>query len=480
MLFNSIEYLLFLPIVFAIYWLSGRWKSGRILQNAVLVVASFVFYGWISPKFCILIALTTVSTYVGGLFSGGKNAKTALWVVIVFNLLILAYFKYCDFFIVSFSQALSLLGVKQTISTLNVALPIGISFYTFTALSYSIDVYQKKTPVLRDFISYCAYVSFFPQLLSGPIGRSTTILPEYLTKREFDYSCAADGLRQMLWGFFKKVAIADSFAVFVDKTWATYSVQSASTLLLAAVLFTIQIYCDFSGYSDIAIGTAKLFNIKLGKNFDSPYFSLNIADFWRRWHISLTSWFRDYIYIPLGGNRTTIAKHIRNIMVVFLVSGLWHGANWTFIVWGLYHAALFIPLRLAKKRKSALCIAPDNKVYSSIRASIQMAGTFVLVMIGWIIFRSESVFQSFDFIGRMLDIEAFNAFPRFFLQGDIRLVSFLTVFCFMIEWLNRKNSNPLDFSKRLAKPIRYALYFVLAMCVFWFYKDANAFIYAQF
>ena len=370
MLFNSFEYLLFLSIVFATYWLL---RNHLKLQNLFVVIASYVFYGWWDYKFLLLIAFTSLCSYASGLLIDKSKrcivygvrcinwAKFWLITNIVINLGILAVFKYYDFFVSEFG---ALFGISTDSLLLRIILPVGISFYTFQALSYSIDVYRGNIKPTKDIIAFFAFISFFPQLVAGPIERATNLLPQFLQKRTFSYEQGVDGMRQILWGLFKKVVIADNCAMYVDQVWATYDTQSGSTLLLAAVLFTFQIYGDFSGYSDIAIGTAKLFGIKLMRNFNNPYFSRDIAEFWRRWHISLTSWFRDYVYIPLAGSRPNVVYSVwctveskkklivaRNVMIVFLICGLWHGANWTYLVWGLYNVLLFLPLILLGKSK---------------------------------------------------------------------------------------------------------------------------------
>ena len=355
MLFNSLQFAIFLPIVFLLYWFVfdrflGKSKHQLRLQNAFVVVASYVFYGWWDWRFLLLIAFTSFCSWGSGMLMqrvatqsattsmvDGKDVdyqlvrKIQKWIAaanIVLNLLILAVFKYYDFFVTEFAQ---LFHISTDGLLLKVILPVGISFYTFQALSYSIDVYRGKIEPTKDIIAFFAFISFFPQLVAGPIERATNLLPQFLKKREFDYDTAVDGMRQILWGLFKKIVVADNCAVYVDQVFSSYTEQSGSTLLLAAVFFTFQIYGDFSGYSDIAIGTAKLFGIKLMRNFNVPYFSRDIAEFWRRWHISLTTWFRDYVYIPLGGSRVSKAKVVRNTFIIFLLSGFWHGANWTFI-----------------------------------------------------------------------------------------------------------------------------------------------------
>lgn len=342
MLFNSFEFLLFLPIVFILYWFVFR---QRRWQNFLIVIASYVFYGWWNWKFLILIALTSTCSFASGitLERFGKDRRIQKWISasnIILNLAILGVFKYYDFFVGSLQSAIAHLGYNLDFVTLNLVLPVGISFYTFQALSYTIDVYRGKIKATHDPIEFFAFISFFPQLVAGPIERATNLLPQFQSNRTFDYSKAVDGCQQMLWGFFKKLVVADACAGVVNQFWDSYSTLPGFTMFLLGVFFTMQIYCDFSGYSDIAIGCARLFGLNLMRNFDVPYFSRSIPEFWRRWHISLTTWFRDYIYFPLGGSRCSKAKTIRNIFIVWGISGLWHGANWTFVCWGLFHASL--------------------------------------------------------------------------------------------------------------------------------------------
>ena len=404
MLFNSIEFALFLPVVFLLYWFVFDYALKRsryqlTLQNAFVVLASYVFYGWWDWRFLLLIALTSFCSWGSGLLIGKadikKKAKTWMWLNIVLNIGILAMFKYYDFFVTEFAQ---LFNISTDGLLLKVILPVGISFYTFQALSYSIDVYRGKMEPTKDIVAFFAFISFFPQLVAGPIERATNLLPQFQKKREFDYDTAVDGMRQILWGLFKKIVVADNCAVYVDQVFSTYGSHSGSTLLLAAIFFTFQIYGDFSGYSDIAIGTAKLFGIKLMRNFNVPYFSRDIAEFWRRWHISLTTWFRDYLYIPLGGSRVSKAKVVRNTFVIFLVSGFWHGANWTFIAWGAYHALLFLPLILLGKNRKYTNTVAEGRILPTLKEAGQMILTFFLAVFGWIIFRADSIGQAREYV----------------------------------------------------------------------------------
>ena len=479
---------MFLPIVFAIYWLL---RNHLKLQNAFVVLASYVFYGWWDYKFLLLIAFTSLCSYASGILiakseesrveSGESRVKRSkFWMVanIVINLGILAVFKYYDFFVSEFGE---LFGVSTESLLLRVILPVGISFYTFQALSYSIDVYRGKIKPTKDIIAFFAFISFFPQLVAGPIERATNLLPQFLQKRTFSYEQGMDGMRQILWGLFKKIVVADNCAVYVNQVWETYDTQSGSTLLLAAILFTFQIYGDFSGYSDIAIGTAKLFGIRLMRNFNNPYFSRDIAEFWRRWHISLTSWFRDYVYIPLGGSRPTIDNRwidgrwtegrkkliiVRNTFVVFLICGLWHGANWTYLVWGLYNVLLFLPLILLGKSKR---YKDAPLVWKQLP---QMLLTFVLVTIGWIIFRAPSMAEAWGYVCAMCSASLFSQPAT--IQYPVWCAMAAIILMLSLEWHYRDaESVPL--------PKSIWAYYPLIIAIWWFaYRNTQEFIYFQF
>ncbi|MBP5547895.1 MAG: MBOAT family protein [Bacteroidales bacterium] len=490
MLFNSIEFLIFLPIVFAIYWLlKGQLKW----QNAFVVIASYFFYGWWDWRFLILIAFTSACSYASGIWigkiqnendnlneddnhfyrrRGHLRTKRITTANIVVNLLILGVFKYYNFFIESFVALFPTLSADHLL--LNIILPVGISFYTFQALSYSIDIYRRKLEPTHDAIAFFAYVSFFPQLVAGPIERATNLLPQFEKKRTFNYATAVDGCRQMLWGFFKKMVIADRCAVFVDNVWSDYANQSGSTLVLAAICFTFQIYGDFSGYSDIAIGTAKLFGIRLRRNFNVPYFSRDIAEFWRRWHISLTTWFRDYLYIPLGGSRVSKAKIVRNTFIIFLVSGLWHGANWTFVAWGAYHALLFLPLILLGKNRRNTDVVAKRKMLPSLRELLQMILTFALAVIGWIIFRAESIGQAADYFSHILSRSLVS-------KPQIPGLTLIFILLMLItEWITRTKEHGLVISTIKQRWIRYFIYYTLVICILLFSFESETFIYFQF
>ena len=468
MIFSSLEFMVFLPVVFALYWVLRRQVRW---QNLLVVVASYVFYGWWDWRFLLLIAFTSACSYFSGLIiNDGRWRKTALWGNIIINLAILGLFKYYDFFAIEFAR---LFGLSADSVTLNLILPVGISFYTFQALSYSIDIYRSKMEPTRDVVAFFAYVSFFPQLVAGPIERATNLLPQFQRQRQFDYSMAVDGVRQMLWGFFKKVVVADNCAVFVDKIWADVGSQSSVNLAMAAVLFAIQIYCDFSGYSDIAIGTAKLFGIRLMRNFMVPYFSRDIAEFWRRWHISLTTWFRDYVYIPLGGSRVSKAKVVRNTFIIFLVSGFWHGANWTFLAWGAFHAMLFLPLILLGKNRKYTNTIAEGHWLPNLKELGQMVLTFVLAVLGWILFRSQSIGEALDFYAGLVrgGWSGFNP--------PMRAIAFVAMML-VVEWLQRGREHGLDMSGVRYRAVRYACYLTVLAVIFVYGVFNETFIYFQF
>ena len=485
MLFNSIQFVVFLPIVFLLYWfvfdrLMSKSKHQLQLQNAFVVVASYVFYGWWDWRFLVLIAFTSFCSWGSGLLIGKsgskKKDKAWMWLNVILNLGILALFKYYDFFVTEFAQ---LFGISADGMLLKVILPVGISFYTFQALSYSIDVYRGKIEPTRDIVAFFAFISFFPQLVAGPIERATNLLPQFLKKREFDYDTAVDGMRQILWGLFKKIVVADSCAVYVDQVFSTYTEQTGSSLLLAAVLFTFQIYGDFSGYSDIAIGTAKLFGIKLMRNFNVPYFSRDIAEFWRRWHISLTTWFRDYLYIPLGGSRVSKVKVIRNTFIIFLVSGFWHGANWTFIVWGAYHALLFLPLILMGKNRKYTNLVAEGRVLPTMKEMGQMLLTFMLAVMGWIIFRAKSIGEAWDYFHGLFSKSLFSM--PWLKNKETYLVILASVLVMLVvEWINRGKQHGLVLSQKMPVGLRYLVYVLLTVVIIRFSGTPSAFIYFAF
>lgn len=491
MLFNSLEFLVFLPIVFVLYWFVFQ---KREWQNLLIVIASYVFYGWWDWRFLFLIAFTSVCSYYSGLlieyYRGRRNEegeKRRQRLVcasnLILNFLILGVFKYYNFFADSLAQLVwSLFHYQLDRVTLNVILPVGISFYTFQALSYTIDVYRKDVPVNKNIIEFCAFISFFPQLVAGPIERAKNLLPQFQRDRHFDYVQAVDGCRQMLWGFFKKVVIADSCASDLNPLWDSYADYSGVSLWLLALLFTFQIYCDFSGYSDIAIGCSRLFGIRLLSNFNYPYLSRSIPEFWRRWHISLMTWFRDYVYIPLGGSRCAQWKVMRNTFIVFGVSGLWHGANWTFVVWGLYHGCLIVLYKLLHINTKDKEILAAGRWLPTLKDMCRVVVTFLLAVVGWVIFRAENISQAWDFVSRMF-LTAFDDFHfRLGCANTIMAILLLMV----VEYLHRDKVHVLQFSSgnRLFRyaAARWTVYLAMLVAIFYFYFNtvSQEFIYFQF
>ena len=480
MLFNSFEFLVFLPIVFMLYWFVFR---GRRWQNLLVVTASYVFYGWWDWRFLLLIALTSLCVYGSGLLlehyeRRRRRQQIVCAVNIVFNLGILGVFKYYNFFVENLDALFGMMGYHLDWVTMIVILPVGISFYTFQALSYTIDVYQKRLPATHDIIEFLAYISFFPQLVAGPIERATNLLPQFQRRRQFDYAKAVDGMRQMLWGFLKKLVIADNCATVVNEYWNHYQDLPGVSLFLMGVLFTFQIYCDFSGYSDIAIGCARLFGFNLMRNFNFPYFSRSIPEFWRRWHISLTTWFRDYIYFPLGGSRCDKWKIIRNVYIVWGISGLWHGANWTFVCWGLFHATLLAIYNIFGINTKYKQVVAYGKYLPNIRETMQIALTFFLTVIGWIIFRAESMTQAVDFLTAMVS-------NRFFDASALHGVTYIYfgIALLAVEWLQRDKQHALQFSD--AKPfnhrlVRWGIYYIILLLIAKYAGSSQTFIYFQF
>ena len=476
MLFNSIEFLLFLPTIFILYWFV--FNKNLKYQNTLILVSSYVFYGWWDYRFLSLIFLSTIVDYVIGLSisnqSSKKKQKSLLWGSVLFNLSVLGFFKYYNFFVDSWVELFSSLGYEiKSIWTLNFILPVGISFYTFQTMSYTIDIYRKKLEPTKDFISFASFVSFFPQLVAGPIERASNLLPQILKKREFQYDQVIQGLKLILWGMFKKVVIADSLAPIVDDIFSNYQDFGGGTLWLGAIYFSFQIYCDFSGYSDIAIGTSKLLGFELMSNFKFPYFSRNIGEFWRKWHISLSTWFRDYLYIPLGGSQEGKWKSIRNIFIIFLVSGFWHGANWSFIFWGLFHSILFLPtFMFNKNRNYTSSIIAANTLLPSLKEFISVGTTFLLVTIGWVFFRSESIGDSFSYLTSM--ISNINIVTHLSPK-----INFYILVLVLVDWTQRFDERNLfvTFPKLIFK------IFVI-ICVFLilinFKKESQQFIYFDF
>jgi alginate O-acetyltransferase complex protein AlgI len=479
MLFNSVSFLVFFPIVFILYWVVTN--KNLKAQNILLLCASYYFYACWDWRFLFLLIFSTVLDYVTGLKMESsqykKEKKFWFWLSIIINLGFLGIFKYYNFFVGSFASALSQVGLHINVYTLNVILPVGISFYTFHGLSYVIDIYKDRIKAEKNFVDYSLFVSYFPLLVAGPIERATHLLPQIKVARKFDPENAIQGIELMVWGFFKKVVIADNMSVIVNKVYAEHQAYGSVGLVVAAIAFSFQIYCDFSGYSDIAIGCSKLLGMDLLQNFNFPYLSRNIAEFWRRWHISLSSWFRDYLYIPLGGSKLSMLLNIRNVFIIFIVSGIWHGANWTFIIWGTIHALLFIPsFVIGSNKKYKQDLVYKGKMLPSILDLCMMAITFFFVTLAWIFFRAESVKQASSIIARIATNASGKAvaFENTELMGY--LFSFAALFAGSTYWLYVK-TNLLKPSRTLQFSISLVL---LLLIVLFGQFSKQSFIYFQF
>lgn len=475
MLFNSIDFALFLPIVFILYWFVLQ--RDLKLQNILIVVASYVFYGWWDWRFLSLILFSTVVDYIIGVLllkeEKQSKRKLLLWISILVNLGFLGFFKYYNFFLDNFIAAFSFFGNPIAVSGLNIILPVGISFYTFQTMSYSIDVYRKKLEPTKDFIAFSAFVCFFPQLVAGPIERATHLLPQFYKKREFVYENAVSGMKLIIWGLFKKVVVADNCAFFVNKIFDTPEVYSSPELFTGMVFFAFQIYCDFSGYSDIAIGLSKLFGFDLMVNFKFPYLSRDIAEFWRRWHISLSTWFRDYIYIPLGGSKGSKLFQMRNVLIIFLVSGFWHGANWTYVVWGFFHALLFLPLLLFNINRNNV----TTKSYGWMDF-LKITSTFILVSVGWVFFRADSISEAFLYLEHLVAFKNFGMALFYKTNASLMLfalsVMSIVILCVQeLVWVVKKREVPFISSYG-------AVILVLLIFFMGSFKNQVDFIYFQF
>lgn len=479
MLFNSFEFALFLPIVFSLYWFV--FNKNLKLQNLFILIVSYVFYGWWDWRFLSLIVFSSIIDFVCALkiqnSEESNKRKVYLWISMMVNLGFLGVFKYFNFFTESFADLLKVIGFNVNTYTLNFILPVGISFYTFQTMSYTIDVYRKQLNATKDLIAFFAYVSFFPQLVAGPIERAINLLPQFYKPRIFKYEDGVEGLRLILIGLFKKVVVADNCATYVNYAFENYETASGIELILGAVFFAFQIYGDFSGYSDIAIGCAKLFGFDLMINFRTPYFSRDIAEFWRRWHISLTTWFRDYLYIPLGGSRVSKSKAILNTFIIFLVSGFWHGANWTFIVWGFLNALYFVPLLLTNKNRRHLDTVAQKTFLPSLKEIAQISFTFFITCLAWIFFRSQTLEQAFIICGKIF-LGKNWVFSEFF-KIDLLLISGVLI---TIEWIGRNKKGALGIVRFIDKKwIRLLFYYLIIMSIILLGEFSNnEFIYFQF
>jgi len=476
MQFNSIEFTVFFITFFILYWTVAR-KDLRA-QNLLLLISSYVFYAWWDYRFLFLLIFSTFLDYITGekIHTSPNRRKMWLLISVITNLGFLGFFKYYNFFIGSFADLLNSVGFQPNLWTLSIILPVGISFYTFHGLSYVFDIYNRKIEPTQNFVDYAVFVSFFPLLVAGPIERATHLLPQIKVPRVFDYTKAIDGLRQILWGLVKKVVIADNCATYANRIFSNYEMYDGSTLALGAVFFAFQIYGDFSGYSDIALGAARLLGFDLIRNFAFPYFSRDIAEFWRRWHISLTCWFRDYVYVPLGGSKGKLSKTIRNIFIIFLLSGFWHGANWTFLVWGLLNAIYFIPLLVLGINRQNLDVAAPNQLLPSLKEAFQIATTFSLTTIAWIFFRADTVQIGWNYLCGIFSVSLFSV-PEIFPKKLI----FVLILFYLIEWIQRDKQHALQFEPgKVPKLVRWVFYYCMIALVFLFAGEQQIFIYFQF
>ncbi|KFF05198.1 MBOAT family O-acyltransferase [Flavobacterium reichenbachii] len=477
MFFNSLAFAIFLPIVFFLYWFV--FNKNKSTQNALLIVASYYFYSCWDWRFLFLLVFSTFLDYYTGIqIEKGKSEKSRkfwFWLSILVNLGFLGIFKYYNFFASSFSELLNTIGVKASPILLEVILPVGISFYTFHGLSYVIDIYYKRIKAEYNFVDYSLFVSYFPLLVAGPIERATHLLPQVKVKREFNFQTAKEGIYQIVWGLVKKVVIADTCAVYANAIFDHYTSVNSLSLILGAVYFAFQIYGDFSGYSDIALGVSKLFGLDLLRNFNYPYFSRDIAEFWRRWHISLSSWFRDYLYIPLGGSKGGIWMKIRNTFIIFIVSGFWHGANWTYVVWGFINAVYFLPLLLSDSNRNNIDTVQLKFNFDSVRVLMNIVLTFLLTCVAWVFFRAKTITDAVlylktivtngNFSSQYLDNERYN----------YELLPMIALFV-LVEWNNRTKVEPISGRRSMLK-LAIAIAVIIALGT---YSDYKEFIYFQF
>lgn len=483
MIFNSFTYAIFVPFVFFIYWFVLNKKLK--FQNIFLLAVSYYFYSCWDWRFVFLLAFSTALDYYSGImiYKAKTKGLQKFWLILSvgINLGFLGFFKYYNFFIESFAEMIMNFGFKPHYFTLNIILPVGISFYTFHGLSYVFDIYNKRIKPTYNIVNYTLFVSFFPLLVAGPIERATHLLPQIEKPRVFDYSKAADGLRQILWGLFKKMVIADNCAVFANQIFNDSAHQSGSNLALGAVFFAFQIYGDFSGYSDIALGSARLLGIELLKNFNFPYFSRDIAEFWRRWHISLSSWFKDYLYIPLGGSKGGNWMRIRNTFIIFIVSGFWHGSNWTFVVWGALNALFIVPSMLMRTNRNNIEIVANDSVLPSFKEFLQMLLTFALACFAWIFFRAESVSHAINYIVGIFS-KSLLSIPSILLDKKAIVTILLLIFFILVEWLGRRNNYAIEkLGLGSARILRWAFYaFIIFLIGMYMPSESAEFIYFQF
>jgi len=483
MIFNSVDFAIFFAVFFLLYWFVFN-RSLKI-QNVLILAGSYAFYAWGDWRFLPLLIFGSGVNYALGIglerSARPKIRLLLLWLGLLQGLGGLIYFKYTNFFLASITGAFSFFHIPLRAHPVRLILPLGISFYTFRTLSYLLDIYKGKFKATTDWVAFFSYVSFFPSLISGPIDRPKTLIPQLQKRRVFDSDQAIDGMRQILWGLFKKAVIADNCATFTSQIFGNYQGQSASTLLLGAFLYTIQIYADFSGYSDMAIGTARLLGFSITKNFDFPFFSQNIAEYWRKWHISLTSWLTEYVFTPLSIAFRDYGKRgiILAILINFTLIGMWHGANWTFVLFGFLHGCYFIPLILRGTMSKRKEIARDN-LLPSLREFSNMLGTFILVMLTLILFRSDSILDAYRYFKGLFSLSLFSI-PALALEFKAGYTLFFIFLMLLTEWLNRGREYAIShLGLRWPIAFRWTAYYALLVIIFVFAGSSRNFIYFQF
>lgn len=492
MLFTQIEFSIFLTIVFLLYWFVFN-KSIR-QSNIFLLLVSYIFYAYWNWRFLFLLLLISCCSWLFGYLierqhdtnhiGGGKNQELFIAINTIVDILVLCTFKYYDFFIESFQ---SIIDHQYNLSTLNLILPLGISFYIFQSIAYPIDIYRGKFLARQtnnnnfdSFINCLLYIGFFPKIVAGPIEKPSHFIPQLQVKRTFSSTQFSQGLRQILWGLFKKLVVADNCAVYVNYVWSNLSSQNGSTLLIASILYTIQIYGDFSGYSDMAIGTAKLLGFNFKDNFLFPYFSRNMGEFWKRWHISLNTWFVEYVYIPLGGSKNGKARTIANTMIIFLLSGLWHGADWTFVCWGGYHGIILVLLILFGINTKYNSVVAYNNPLPTIKELLQILTTFVIASFGWILFRAGNFTEFYEFVNNMFSTSLFSA--PYLINRNYYIPLFIYILIMLItDWFYRKDSNSILSMPTKFRWLRWLIYYVLVIAVIYCGpQESVQFIYQQF
>ncbi|HEY9115148.1 MAG TPA: MBOAT family O-acyltransferase [Bacteroidales bacterium] len=478
MLFNSYTFIIFFVVFFFLYWFV--FNKNLKIQNLLILAGSYFFYAWADWRLLsYLLGASAVNYFLGIAIENTENSRKRrllLWLGMIQGVGGLFYFKYFNFFIISFKQAFASINVDLNIHTLNIIVPIGISYFTFKTLSYLLDVDKGKMKASHDWVIFFGYVAFFPSLLSGPIDKAKMFIPQLEKKRTFDYNQAVDGMRQILWGLFKKLVVADNCAPVTSQIFETYQQQPASALVYGGVLYTFQLYADFSGYTDMAIGFARLIGFNITKNFDFPLFAQNIAEFWRKWHISLTAWLTEYVFTPLNIAFRDLGKFgiILAIFINFAIIGIWHGANWTYLVFGILHGLYFIPLilwgNMNKKKKIA-----KGKLLPTFREAMNILLTFILVTITFIFFRADSVVQAFQHLNGMFSMSIFHSF------NFKPIATFFVFVLVLVEWIGRDQNYAIENTfSNWPKIMRWAAYFCLIMVIFLFASKGDQFIYLQF